>query len=290
MTRQPLGVATAKTRRPTVWAANAVCFGAAAEHRVPSRRAPIPARDVMLRPCRDAPVHASALALDLREILDHDRPFARRALERLDDEPLRLLPGVRRKRPARRATRSRPRAAVSGSPSRLALPALADSRASAPDLEHARAERVGHQHVAAPARTRYNRPAYCPAPEISRAARADRSSRRPARRTIAWTRCKPFDRLQARRGRRAPVRILLAFDQGEAEVARQQRVLEVGLVVCRAGRQQYDAGRGRRRRAAPSAARPEAQGAEERGRDAARGSSRNICGKTRDTIKRFSSA
>ena len=186
----------------------------------------------MLRPLRNARMKRRALGLG--QVLDHDRPLARRALERLDDEPLRVLPGIgegRRLAEPPRGDRGQPQLFAK----KLAreLGQVAEQRAG---LEHAGAEGVGEQHVAAPR-------AFGEAGDAERriGAQLERIAVvvvLPANDGVDTL--QPVDRLQP--DAIVAHREVAALDEREAEIARQQRVLEVGFVV-RAGREQHDARR-----------------------------------------------
>ena len=259
MTRQPLGVATAKTRRPTVRAANApkAARGVRADACVPSSTGACETcthswATIVLRPLQDAP--AQRVAIVGREAADDDRRLVRRALDRLDDEALRALPRV-----LERGRLAQPPGGDRRQLQRLAEQLAAEARQVAEQrarLEHARAERVGEQDVAAPR-------------AIGQAGDAERGIGAQLERIAVVVVLSAHDRMDALQAvdRLQPDAVVahrqvVALDEREAEVAREQRVLEVGLVV-RARREQDDA------RRAVAARRPvpqrRAQGVEEAG-------------------------
>ena len=148
MTRQPLGVATAKTRRPTVRARarGARRCVAAPRAPAPARRAPTPARRSAAAARADARAQRLALASAERSPTTIDGSLGERSI------------GLMISRSGRRHASSN----AAGSPQppgrdrrqlqRLAEQLAAEARQVAEQrarLEHARAERVGEQHVAA---------------------------------------------------------------------------------------------------------------------------------------------
>ena len=140
-------------------------------------------------------------------------------------------------------------------------------------FEHARAERVGHEHAAgAHACT-------SPGTPSAESARSSSGSQKSSsrRRRIACTGRRPLDGLEEH----AIVahREVAAFDEREAEIAREVRVLEIGLVV-RPRREQHDVRRLAVARASRRAASPAASGRTARARCTRR--SRNASGNSRD--------
>ena len=226
MTRQPLGVATANTRRPTV---RRPARRGAPESRpsscprapAPARRAPIPARRnaAAARRCAGAAPRARAAESEPTTI---DR-LARRALDRLDDEALGPAPGV-----VERGRLAEPPGRDRRQLQRLAEQLAAELRQEAEQrarLEHARAERIGEQHVAAPR-------------AVGEAGDAERGVGAQLERIAVVVVLAAHDRVHALQAvdRLQPDAVVAhrevaALDQREAEVAREQRVLEVGLVV-----------------------------------------------------------
>ena len=242
MTRQPLGVATAKTRRPTVRARRGAPTRRRPRAPAPARRAPTPGRRsaAAAAGCAGAAPRASSAE---RLPTTIDGSLGERSIG-LMIEPLRALPRVlERGRLAQPPGRDRRQL------QRLAEQLAAEARQVAEQrarLEHARAERVGEQHVAAPR-------------AIGQAGDAERGIGAQLERIAVVVVLAAHDRVDALQAvdRLQPDAVVAhrqvaALDEREAEVAGEQRVLEVGLVVR--PRREQDDPRRRRRRAAPSAA------------------------------------
>ena len=209
----------------------------------------------MLRPFLESLAQRHALAL--RERLDDDGAFARRTLERLDDEPLRVAPCVvERRRLAEPPGGHRRQQQLFAEELAAQLGQIAEQRAR---LEHAGAERIGEQHVAAPR-------------AVGEAGDAERGVGAQLERVAVVVVLAANDGVHALEAadRLEPDAVVAhgevaSFHQREAEVARQQRMFEVGLVVG-PRREQHDARRAAltRRTRCPVAQR-RAQGVEECG-------------------------
>ena len=183
----------------------------------------------MLRPLQNALLER--LTGVGRELTDDDPGLVRRALDRLDDQPLGAAPGIRERRRL-----AQPPGGDRGQLQRLAEQLAAQAGQIAEQcarLEHARAERVGEQHVAA-------------ARAVGQTGNAEGRVGAQLERIAVVVVLATHDRVHALQAgdRLEPDTVVAhrevaAFDQREAEIAREQRVLEVGLVV-RPGREQDD--------------------------------------------------
>ena len=186
-------------------------------------------RDVALRVRRDARVQQCSLVV--AEVGTERDLLAQRAVERLDQQMLDAPPCI-----VHRSRLAEPPGCDRRQLQRLAEQLLAERRQIAEQcarLEHAGAERVGEHHRAA-------------ARAIGEAGNAERRVGTQLERVAVVVvlaaqdrvhALQPFDGLQPDAA--IAHREVAAFDEREAEVAREQRVLEVGFVV-RARREQHD--------------------------------------------------